>query len=142
MEGIKLVINIEIVDTVINLARKRRLYERIYTEKIFPDGRIKIGDWGKNSDSDEWKQYKDSEEKLLDYLTSLDFEAIKELQVLMYIGRDKPYKEISDGMQRFNEYFSEFNANGWKDQTIEINTLVEKNPLPEYLLEGKKILGW
>lgn len=33
MEGIKLVINIEIVDTVINLARKRRLYERIYTEK-------------------------------------------------------------------------------------------------------------
>ena len=78
----------------------------------------------------------------MDYLTSLDFEAIQELQVLMYIGRDKPYKEISDGMQRFNEYFSEFNANGWKDQTIEINTLVGKTPLPDYLLEGKKILGW
>ncbi|SFE28338.1 Protein of unknown function [Thermoanaerobacter thermohydrosulfuricus] len=43
----------------------------------------------------------DEENKLRDFLNNLDFEAIKTIQTIMYLGRDKDYKEEESPVERY-----------------------------------------
>ncbi|NYB73868.1 DUF3775 domain-containing protein [Sedimentibacter hydroxybenzoicus DSM 7310] len=85
---------------------------------------------------------KDIEEKALeDYLDKLDYEVIKVLQTIMYIGRDGiDEKDISPQQiyERAREYFD---SRGWhEDKMIEIYLMTEKFPLVNYLKDGFKLL--
>lgn len=52
----------------------------------------------------------------------------------MYLGRDKDYNPI---YKKEREYFDNL---GWNDKWAEVNQILSKVPLNEYLKNGLKIL--
>lgn len=81
--------------------------------------------------------------KLEKTLLGLNFEDIKYLQCLMYLGRDQEFVENipeSERLEAQKEYFD--NNIGWKSQKIEIDQMLEKrNAIARYLKNGKKLCG-
>jgi hypothetical protein len=75
----------------------------------------------------------DESKALRDYLLSLSLDQIKELQVTMYIGR------------------GDYDAENWVDacedlpmsdnKEVEIEQLLEKSPLADYLMDGFELLN-
>lgn len=88
--------------------------------------------------------YKDEETeaelRLEEYLRTLDFETIKVLQTIMYLGRDKDYDKDLGPKEIYLRERSYFDNQGWNTKEIEINQMVEKLPLDEYLESGLHIL--
>lgn len=81
------------------------------------------------------------EKELYDFLNTLDYEVIKTLQVIMYIGRDASCME-DDGTYDYEKTRKSFDEQGWNpDKSIEVNQMVEKVHLAEYLKEGFKKLN-
>lgn len=81
------------------------------------------------------------ERELFDFLNSLDYEVVKALQVIMYIGRDSSCIE-EDGTYSYEKSRKSFDKQGWNpDKSIEVNQMVEKVHLAEYLKEGFKKLN-
>jgi hypothetical protein len=81
------------------------------------------------------------EKALEDYLMQLDFEIIKILQTIMYLGRDKDYSNRDSPKDIYLEQRRYFDNEGWTTKEIEINQMTEKLPLDQYLEEGFKILN-
>lgn len=79
--------------------------------------------------------------KLEDYLESLDFETIKIIQTIMYLGRDKEYDELPRPELRYKKLREYFGKSGWSTKEIEINQMVSKMPFSKYLKDGFEILG-
>lgn len=82
-----------------------------------------------------------AEKELSDYLNSLDFETVKNLQTLMYLGRDEDYSKNDSFEERFYKYREYFDKRDWNTQEIEVGQMTEKAPLAEYLENGMKIVG-
>lgn len=81
------------------------------------------------------------EKELFDFLNSLDYEVVKSLQVIMYIGRDSSCIE-EDGTYNYEKSRKVFDKQGWnEDKSIEVNQMVEKVHLAEYLKDGLKKLN-
>ena len=81
------------------------------------------------------------EKELFDYLASLDYEVIKFIQTVMYIGRDASCVR-EDGT--YDYFFTRqcMDQRGWnKDKEIEVYQIAEKLPLAEYLRKGCKKIG-
>lgn len=79
--------------------------------------------------------------ELSEFLNSLDYEVIKALQVIMYIGKDSNYME-SDGTYNYEKTRKCFDHEGWADdKSIEVSQMVEKLPLDKYLKDGFEKLG-
>lgn len=98
---------------------------------------------------------------LQDYLMHTDFETVKVVQIVMYIGRDYPtqireYREesydayhvyenitpVENGDGLIDQWMRDIHGvNGWNTQAIEVNQIVQKLPLDEYLNRAFKILG-
>lgn len=121
-----------ILREVINLAKIRRNeYEGKYASSKSKKMTIK-----------EYLEVEDkTESDLYNFLNALDYETIKVLQTLMYLGRDKDYNKnlhSRDIYLRERSYFD--NQVGWKTKEIEINQMVEKLPLDEYLEDALEIL--
>ncbi|EIV99913.1 DUF3775 domain-containing protein [Thermoanaerobacter siderophilus] len=76
---------------VIKLAEKRRMAEEA-KEKT-----KNLKDFELQSLLDE----SDKEKKLRDFLNNLDFETIKTIQTIMYLGRDKDYKKGESPVERY-----------------------------------------
>ena len=72
---------------------------------------------------------------LYDYLQSLDFNSIKVIQTIMYIGRDSFFDD-NNGKCDFDEVYDYFNGQGWNTKEIETNQIDEKTPLGRYLING------
>lgn len=136
-----MVLTVSVVDEVIKYARKRESFEHTYSKTYFPR-RIKMSELDKYSDTVEYKNCQESRKALENYLDSLNYDVIKELQVLMYLGRDDAYADELIGMNRFQKYCAEFDCKGWNSKEIEINMIIEKLPLADYLIKGKEIIGW
>lgn len=86
-------------------------------------------------------EYSGKEKELVELLESLDFESVKIIQTIMYIGRDRYYNESDEYELRYSKYRESLDLNGWNDKDIEIDQIVEKLPLDEYLKDGFEILG-
>lgn len=82
-----------------------------------------------------------AENELLSYLESLSFEDIKDLQTVMYLGRDEDYSEEETYEERFQNFRKYLDSRGWNSKKIEIRQISQKTPLDEYLLNGFKILN-
>ena len=78
---------------------------------------------------------------LSSYLNSLDFETIKVVQVIMYLGRDNEYNELADGYQRYANLRKDFDSQGWNTKEVEVNQIISKCPFAQYLKAGMRILG-
>lgn len=127
----------EVFRTVYTLARTRRIEHEKTAPKSF-----KVGDnIEKRLESYRNPDKSSPRYKLDEYLKSLDFETIKTLQTLMYLGRDKPYKDLVNGEARYLEYRKYFDKRGWGDKDLVSRQIAGKIPLDKYLFEGFKIIG-
>lgn len=78
--------------------------------------------------------------ELDDYLHSLDFDEVKMLQTVMYLGRDQDYDKSLPPHLIYENEFNYFEKNGWVSKEVEINQMTEKLPLANYLKSGLDIL--
>lgn len=59
----------------------------------------------------------------------------------MYLGREADYNESDDETTIYKKFREKMDKLGWEKKEIEINQMVEKDPLDKYLVNGLKILG-
>lgn len=78
--------------------------------------------------------------QLRTYCETLDFETIKVLQTIMYLGRDRDYDYNDTPEEIYKKQREYFDLQGWNTQEIETNQMIGKKPLPQYLREGFEIL--
>lgn len=131
-------VTIKEIDKVIELAKDREEKEKEYSNKYFPTGIIPLFENEKFLNTIEYTAYQQAEGDLASYLNSLDFEKVKEIQTLMYLGRDVKCLEDLTAMEEFEQMYRTLN---WQSKNNEIRVIIEKLPLASYLLEGKKIMG-
>ena len=124
----------ELFNKVYVLANERRIDE----ESTYVDG-IKVD----NLDSLDIENlgYSKKEQELFNFLNSLDFESVKIIQTIMYIGRDHDYDKTDSYEARYEDYRKSLDSNGWNDKEIEVSQIVQKVPLDIYLKDGFDILG-
>lgn len=121
----------EILKKVYELARDRHIQYNLNNKK---EGIIDL----MSIEDIEWSE----EEKALDsYLNTLDFEDVKMIQTIMYLGRDKDYNRSSMPEEIYRENREYMDNLGWTEKYIEVNQIVEKLPLDKYLENGLKILN-
>ncbi|MFQ6860954.1 MAG: DUF3775 domain-containing protein [Beduini sp.] len=75
-----------------------------------------------------------------DILNKLSFEEVMSLQTIMYLGRDGGYDKNLTPDEIYDIWFKSISSTK-NDKEIEINQMVEKFTLGEYLKRGYEILG-
>ncbi len=129
-----------IVDEVIFLALEHKRLYRIYSDKFFPNGYTLGSDLFE--DSPEYQAHHEAETKLINYISELDYETIKDLQCLMYLGRDNDFTRYK-GIERLIKYRESKDRDGWNsDKLVEVWQMTDKVPLGDYLIKGKEYIGW
>ena len=118
---------------VISLAEIRdRATEHEYGESGVIDSVVNFSDISLEEREEDKALYK--------YLNSLQYDAIKVIQVVMYIGRGDFLDE--DGTSSFSEAWDFFEEQGCNEnKQVEAMQIFEKAPLAEYLRSGCKRLG-
>ena len=106
------------------------------------DDVIKLAQARENDYNIDSMQSNDLDLALESYVKNLSFDEVKSLQSIMYLGRDGDYDHKLTPEQIYKANFEYFDKEvGWNTKPIEINQMVGKGPLAEYLINGKKILG-
>lgn len=126
----------ELYETFAKVVKLAEEKNKEYRE-LYPRGEECIVDI---SDIEELK-YSQKEKELFDYLDSLDFETVKIIQTIMYLGRDHDYCKEDSFEIRYDKYRKYHELSGWNEKEVEIMQMVQKIPLDTYLRDGFKILG-
>lgn len=58
----------------------------------------------------------------------------------MYLGRDNDYNETDSFEEIYINFRKSLDSNEWSSKEIEVDQMVQKVPLDQYLLQGFKIL--
>lgn len=126
--------------TVVDLAKKfEEAYNEEASEGLHNFSLSKMAQFFENQkECTKSESYGKELESVLD---SLDFEAIKILQVIMYLGRDEDYDPKQPPEEIYKDYRSYFDKRGWNTKAIETGQMTEKVPLGSYLENGFSILG-
>ncbi|MGE6679436.1 hypothetical protein [Bacillus thuringiensis] len=119
---------------VINLARDHRIYYEKHSVGGTPE---EIHEFSKTPEGQEIKRRKNL---LKNYMDELDFETIKVLQVIMYLGRDREYDKQDTPEEIYRKDREYFDSQGWNTQSIETNQMIGKVPFDQYLEIGLEIL--
>lgn len=126
---------------VIDLANDYESYHDKYGMKsltVSPSGMQELKEF---KNSSEGKELEKRENALYYFLKALDYEVIKAIQVVMYLGRDQDYDKNDTPEKIYSEYRHYFGSKGWDEKDIIINTVTEKISLGKYLQDGLGILG-
>lgn len=116
---------------VLDLAEKRRLSEP-NEDVIINFSDIELDDLAESEE----------EHNLRTYIESLDYETIKTLMIIMYLGRDRDYNRNDPPEKILHEQRKYFDLLGWSgEKEIEVDQMVGKLPLGEYLRTGLSILN-
>lgn len=81
------------------------------------------------------------ETALLDYLSSLDFDDIKMIQALMFLGRDQDFNDYESYSERLEKVYTSLEKHSEAEKTSKINYMIEKVRLDEFVMEGLKAVG-
>lgn len=123
--------HIEVYKKVITLAQAVRVeYESNHREAEV----VKVSD-----NIEELFTVTDKEKALRDYLEEQDYEVIKNIMVIMYLGRDKVYDEAQCPEEIFKQQRECF-ENHWDEKDIIIGQITSKMQLDKYLRSGLRIL--
>lgn len=115
--------------------RKSREYSSIGEKQR---GITSFSDLVEDNNLEEWRNYRI---QFGDYLNALDFETVKIIQVIMYLGRDEDYNINDSTADIYRKFREDFDKNGWNTQELEVNQILGKSPrLYGYFLNGYKIL--
>ncbi|PFL14005.1 hypothetical protein COJ07_29250 [Bacillus cereus] len=125
-----------VFEDVIKLARDHRLYYEKQHIGSTPKDIIEF------RETPEGKELARRKKLLNDYLNQLDFEVVKTIQVIMYLGRNRDYDEKDLPEEIYRKQRESFDKHiGWNEKRIEINQITQKVPLDQYLENGLNILG-
>ena len=127
------------------------LYEDIHSENESQDT-VRSGKYGIYTTSDMLKRFvaehsgeicRVAEDNAMRYLQGLSTEAVGDLVLLMYLGREMDCNmSTSPGRERFLQFYDKY---GYivcgKPKEILIDMLLEKTPLVSYLKTGMKLLN-
>ncbi|MDA2546910.1 hypothetical protein ACQVWG_05770 [Bacillus cereus] len=119
---------------VVNLSRDYRLYYEKHSVGGSPED---IREFIKTPEGQERKRRK---ELLDNYMDELDFETIKTLQVIMYLGRDRDYNKQDTPEEIYRKEREYFDSQGWNTKSIETDQMTSKVPFGQFLEEGLEIL--
>ncbi|PER23511.1 hypothetical protein CN931_01355 [Bacillus sp. AFS054943] len=122
---------------VIKLARDRRVY---YEQNVQEGVVYTLQEMSAFYKSSEGQELNEKKQLLKNYLEELDFDTVKTIQSIMYLGRDRDYDKQDTPEEIFYKQREDFDSQGWQSKSIEINQIVEKAPLDGYLEDGLKIL--
>lgn len=131
-----MVITKAILEVTMELAQTAEKAYHVYANKYLPDI-ISLSD-DIHSDSFEYQKYHEYERALNKYLLDLDYEIIKDLQAIMYLGRDKDFADMLSGEKRFEAIRRSLTWD--KNKSVEVYQMTEKLPLYEYLAKGTEII--
>ena len=122
---------------VIELAKKRNLEER---KNLGEEGySFKVSNLSDNIEN--VFEMSKEERELFEFMEALDLEEIKILRTVMYLGRDGDYDKNKTQDEVYNDYREYMDTLGWNEKRIEIDHMVSKFPLDNYLEKGFNILG-
>ena len=123
--------SINVFSQVLDLAEKRRLSEP-NEDVIINFSEFDLDDLAESEE----------EHNLRVYLESLDYETVKTIMVIMYLGRDRDYKRNDPPEEILRQQKEYFDLLGWSgEKEIEVDQMVGKIPLGEYLRTGLNILN-
>lgn len=126
----------EKINKVITLSREeQKEYWKTRSENIKPIGQAV--DMADVIDIGEDSEYSKKHKELFNYLNSLDYDTIMDIQTIMYVGRDYVGYNNMSTTEIFNEVQSSL---GRGDKFAEIDQIISKAPLHKYLENGMKIL--
>ncbi|MGX5572721.1 hypothetical protein ACWKTS_15040 [Bacillus toyonensis] len=126
---------------VIRLARDHRVYHEQYGMKSLTttlDGFSKREEFNNSS---EGKEISRREKELDAYLNGLDFEVIKTLQVIMYLGIVRDYDQQDTPEEIYRKEREAYDSQGWNTKDIEVHQMTGKLTLDKDLQNGLRILG-
>ncbi|MGN1119847.1 MAG: hypothetical protein ACI4Q4_05775 [Oscillospiraceae bacterium] len=81
----------------------------------------------------------DAERALHAYLNTLEHEVLLDVISMMYLGKNKRYGDVADGMQRFYMVRQD-HENKWDNKEFLINQITEKYMLHDYLCNAADIM--
>lgn len=123
-----------VVRKVISLAKAANQANEQYLDKFFSDGIISFG-VDRHEDSPEYKDYKQKNMELYEFVESLEYPYILDLEALMSLGR-------GDGgtFESARQYFGSSFPDASQSSSA-VGYLTSKSPLGEYLEEALHITG-
>lgn len=125
---------VNIFKEVIRLSRKVSNDEKKYEGKVLNLGFT-------DEDLEEMENPKSNSNILKGYLLKQDFETVKIISTIMYLGRDRDYDKNDSPEVIYRKEREFFDKDGWNDKEIEVYQVIDKGPLDIYLLNGLKILN-
>lgn len=117
---------------IIALAKERR--EVTADEGVVTLSTSAIQDYYDSEENDRERQLSSA---LYEYLLQLQFEEVKFVQTLMYIGRDESLEENVDAESLYKDVYASLR---WDTQELEAEEIVDKMPLDEYLRRGMELM--
>ncbi|QTB29083.1 DUF3775 domain-containing protein [Lysinibacillus sphaericus] len=126
---------VSLVKQVIELAENCRLIREEMQPESEPGSMEKLFEF---LESENGKKMESEENKLKDFLMNRSYEEVKFIQTIMYLGRDpEDYKNTSPELL----YSEVFLSMSWVSKEAEVNQIVGKAPLGDYLKSGLKLLN-
>lgn len=93
---------------IIKRSEKKAVLNKIFHDKYFPEGSIKVGDYFKYEDTSEFCEYEKAKNNLESYLNGLNYEAIIDIEALMDYGRElSQYDGISNLRRLIEDEYTE-----------------------------------
>ena len=135
----------EVLEKIYSLDQARRTEQVIIDKRYFADSRVRTMDelFVQFMDQQSGKIANQAETELVNFLLSLPCEAVCDLRLLMYLGRDGNCNmAVSPGLPRFLDFYdyNGYIVNGYsKEENIDM--LMEKTQLSRYLKRGMYLLN-
>jgi len=128
-----MIITRETIQEIIELAKIQNNTYNLYRHKYCPDDIINYGQEGYES-SPEFLEYKKASEKLDQYIFSLGYEKVLDIEALMFIGRgdDSDFQICRDSLAKTYP-----NPDGIN---IAVDYITSKIPLPDYLENALRMI--
>lgn len=79
--------------------------------------------------------------ELIDFLSRLDMKSIKDIKVILYIGKNEVDNCIHTPLELYKRTMTTFDVfKGWKDKELEILDILENKLLSKYFDDGLAVL--
>ena len=125
----------DIINKIISLSSELNEISDSDTKSYSRNGIINLGEIPAPS-----YDYISKHNELSNFLYDLDYETIKQIETIMFIGREIPLDSEETPEQIYNNMRNEANELKWSNKEGEIEYIISKAPLADYLKKGMRIL--
>ena len=136
----------ETILKIIEIAKRSEIAYWAFEKKYYPDGEELDLDIlnPAHSETAEYRTMKATEKELGEILSTLDLESLKEIEALMYVGKDyrlDPECPAFKAQDAFKSLYKDFSLRKGEDKDATISQIMGKTSLGKYLRDGLDKLG-